>query len=53
MVLTLIKTKQMSRTHFFGTLHLKEIIIIKIKNITPVVYPECVLKVGDSSHFSM
>ena len=26
---------------------------LKIKNISPVVYLDCVLKVGDSGHFSV
>ena len=43
-----------NKSRSFGYMHLKDIIkrAIKFKNITPVVYPECVRKVGDSGHFS-
>ena len=43
-----------NKSHGFSAMHLKEIIKTqeKIKNITPVVYSECVLKVRDSGHFS-
>ena len=49
-------TLQRSKSHGFGAMHLKDIIIIiiqtKIKNIMLMVYSECVIKVEDSDHFS-